>query len=145
VDARQTSQPFIKQPVALLLVRMYRYKGHHTRIALGEPLSEKPLPPKPVYRNILAEALKVSDYLSQNTQRSYLDASSHFRVSRARISQLMKIVNNISADLIIKIGQSTDQALLRRFSGKTLLKIVGMQNIEDRQDYIQNLLNTNKT
>jgi len=121
---------------------MYRYKGRHTRIVFGEPLPEKPARPKPAYRNILAEALKVRDYLNEDTQRSYLDASYYFRVSRARISQLMKIVNNIPEDFIVIIGQSNDQAVLRRFSGKTLLRIAGMRNREDRQNYVRYLLET---
>ena len=125
-----------------LLVSMYRYKGRHPRIALGEPLPEKPPEIKPIYRNILAEALKVKDYLNQDTQRSYIAASYHFRVSRARISQLMKIANNLPDDFIAKIGQTDDQALLRRFSGKTLLSIAGMHNQEDRQGYIQRLIET---
>ena len=142
MDSKHISQSLTKQTIVCLLVMMYRYKGRHTGIVLGEPLPGKPLPPKPVYRNILAEALKVKDYLNQDTQRSHLDASAHFRVSRARISQLMKIVNNLPEDFITKVGQSDDQALLRRFSGKTLLKIAGMPNQEERQGYIQHLLET---
>lgn len=66
VDSKHISQHFTKQMVVRLLVMMYRYRGRHTRIVLGEPLPEKPLPAKPIYRNILAEALKVKDYLSQD-------------------------------------------------------------------------------
>jgi hypothetical protein len=121
---------------------MYHYKGRHTRIALGEPLPQKPLPLKSVYKNIALESLKVRDYLRQNTQRSYLDASYHFCISRARISQLMKIVNIIPENLITKISQSSNQVLIRRFSGKTLLMIAGMDNIKDMQRYIYHLLKT---
>ena len=140
MDTRHISQPLTKQTVVRLLVMMYKYKGRHTRITLGEPLPDNPISLKPVYRNMLAEALKVKDYLSQDTQRSYPDASHHFQVSRARISQLMKIANNLPEDLIARIGQSDDQALLRRFSGKTLLRIAGMHNPEGWQDYIKDLM-----
>jgi len=52
---------------------MYKYQGRpacrdsgtgrHTRIVFGEPLPGKNLPPKPVLKNIVAEALKVKAFL----------------------------------------------------------------------------------
>lgn len=96
------------------------------------------MPPKPVYRNIIKEALKIKTFLNDDLERSYSSAGSHFKVSRARISQLMKIIDNIPEDFIIKLAASDDQILLKRFSGKVLYRISRLSK-EARQNAVGEL------
>lgn len=122
---------------------MYRYRGRAIQIVLGDPLPKKPEPPKPLYKNIVSQAVLVRSFLNENSQRSYLHASQQFRITRARVSQLMKIVNNLPGDFISQMAECQDQDLIHRFSGKTLLRIASMGTPCDRKNQIQHLLETN--
>ena len=53
-----------KTTIIQLLVRMYKYRTRFVRIVLGEPLPEMPPLPKPVPKNIIAEALKVKAFFA---------------------------------------------------------------------------------
>ena len=77
-----------------ILVKMYRHRGRGTSISLYDPLPSRPLPPPPVYKNIVAMAVQVREYLVENPQRTQTAAGNHFGVTRARVSQLMTIVEN---------------------------------------------------
>jgi len=120
-------------------VKMYRRRGKGTSISLYDPLPSLPQKPAPVYKNIVAMAVKVNEYLVQNPQRTYTSAGNHFGVTRARISQLMTIHEKLPDDFIEMMGQCDDQALIKRFSGKTLLKIAAKESPKQRQLYIKNL------
>jgi hypothetical protein len=119
---------------------MYRRRGKGTSISLYDPLPSLPQKPAPVYKNIVAMAVKVNEYLVQNPQRTYTSAGNHFGVTRARISQLMTIHEKLPDDFIDMMGQCDDQALIKRFSGKTLLKIAGLSKKTDRVSHIKKLL-----
>ena len=56
LDGKRT----LKAKVIQLLVAMYKYRGRHTQIVFGGPLLARPLPPKPLPKNIVAEVLKVT-------------------------------------------------------------------------------------
>jgi len=84
-------------------------------------------------------AIKVNEYLAQNPQRTYTSAGNHFGVTRARISQLMTIHEKLPDDFIRRMGECKDQNLIKRFSGKTLLKIAA-KNEKERQAQIKILL-----
>jgi len=120
-------------------VKMYRRRGKGTSISLYAPLPSLPQKPAPVYKNIVAMAVKVNEYLVQNPQRTYTSAGNHFGVTRARISQLMTIHEKLPDDFIEMMGQCDDQALIKRFSGKTLLKITAKSE-KERQTEIDQLL-----
>lgn len=126
--------------VIQLLVAMYKYRGRQTQIILGEPLQARPLPPKPVPKNIVAEALKVKAFLNEDPQRTYLHASQRFKVTKARISQLMKIADVLPQEFVDYMGRCQDQALIKQFSGKTLLRIAGLESPIHRQQVIGNLM-----
>lgn len=128
-DAKLTQ----KDQVIQLLVAIYKYRGRQTQIVLGEPLPARPLPPKPVPKNIVAEALKVKSFLNEDHQRTYLHASQHFKVTKARISQFMKIVNVLPGEFVDHMGSCQDQTVISRFSGKTLLQIAGLKSEKQRQ------------
>jgi len=120
-----------------ILVKMYRHRGRGTSISLYDPLPSRPLPPPPVYKNIVAMAVRVQEYLVENPQRTQTAAGNHFGVTRARVSQLMTILEKIPADLISSLKTTEDQSLIKRFSGKTLLKIAKLNTSKERRTYIE--------
>jgi hypothetical protein len=123
---------------------MYRYRGRQNRIVLGEPLPARPQPPKPVPKNIVAEAIKVKSFLTEDHQRTYLYASQRFKVTKARISQLMKIADVLPKEFLDYMGRCEDQALIRKFSGRTLLRIAGLESAIQRYEVFGNLIERNK-
>jgi len=125
-------------------VKMYRRRGRGTAISLYDPLPPLPQAPKPVYKNIVAMAIQVREYLIENPQRTQTAAGNHFGVTRARVSQLMTIVENLPDDFISIMKTTEDQSLLKRFSGKTMLRIAALSTPEQRQAHIQTALNTLK-
>jgi len=116
---------------------MYRRRGRGTAISLYDPLPPLPQAPRPVYKNIVAMAVQVREYLIENPQRTQTAAGNHFGVTRGRISQPMTILDNLPADLISSLNTTKDQTLIKRFSGKTLLKIAKLSIPEQRQSNIQ--------
>ncbi|MEK6531594.1 MAG: hypothetical protein AABZ23_03765 [Deltaproteobacteria bacterium] len=100
----------------------------------------RPLPPKPIQKNIVAEALNVKAFLTEDPQRTYRHASQHFKVSKARISQLMKIANVLPDDFVEYMRHCQDDDIIRRFSGKTLLRIAGLESTMERQAVIGELM-----
>lgn len=119
---------------------MYKYRGRHTQIVFGEPLTARPIPPKPMLRNMVSDALKVKAFLTEDPQRTYRHAGERFKVTKARISQLMKIVDVLPQEFLDYMGRCEDQTVIRRFSGKTLLRIAGIELYLQRQQVINNLL-----
>jgi len=136
LDGRRTSKP----EVVNLLVNMHKYRGKGFNIVFGDPLPPKPAPIKPAPKNIVKFAMEVKDFLSSSPNHSYKSAAGKFNVTRARISQLMKIVNTLPPDLIIQLKNCENNQLLRKFSGKHLLKIAKMDTINDRQININRLI-----
>jgi len=102
---------------------MYRRRGRGVAISLYDPLPKISKKPAPVYKNIVAMAVKVNEYLVQNPQRTYTSAGTHFGITRARISQLTKIANNLPVQLLKKLSETNDPALLKKYSGRSLLKM----------------------
>ncbi|NCU32663.1 MAG: hypothetical protein EOM23_07020, partial [Candidatus Moranbacteria bacterium] len=105
-----------------ILVKMYRRRGRGTAISLYDPLPPLPQAPRPVYKNIVAMAVQVREYLIENPQRTQTAAGNRFGITRARVSQLMTIVENLPDDFISIMKTTEDQSLLKRFSGKTMLR-----------------------
>ena len=93
-----------------------------------------------MFKNIVIEALRVQAYLEEAPSRTQTDAGHHFKVTRARISQLSKIVNNLPDDFIEKMRECEDRTMLKTFSGKRLLKIAGLENEQNRQKAIDQLV-----
>ena len=141
VDSEHYRGRFSKYKEIHILVKMYRRRGKGTSISLYDPLPSLPQKPTPVYKNIVAMAVKVNEYLAQTPQRTYTSAGDHFGVTRARISQLMTIVEKLPDDFIEKMGECKDQSLLKTFSGKTLLRIAHLSTPEQRQSYIETVRN----
>lgn len=123
-----------------IVVKMYRRRGKGTAISLYDPLPGIPQKPRPVYNNVVIEALKVHAFLKESPSRTQTDAGEHFNLTRARISQLTKIVNNLPRNFVEKMSGCADQSMLKTFSGKRLLKIAGLKNEQNRQKAIELLL-----
>jgi hypothetical protein len=119
---------------------MYRRRGRGTAISLYDPLPPLPQAPRPVYKNIVAMAVQVQEYLVENPQRTQTAAGNHFGVTRARVSQLMTIVENLPDDFISTMKTTEDQSLLKRFSGKALLRIASLKNHEQIHQSIQSTI-----
>ena len=98
------------------------------------------LPPKPIPKNIIAEALKVKAFLTDGPERNFRHASQHLRVSKTRISQLMKIVDVLPENFVNYMEHCQDETIIRRFSGKTLLRIAGLESPKQRQEAISELM-----
>ena len=60
--------------------------------------------------------------------------------SKARISQLTRIVDVLTEDFVDYIGHCKDEVLIRRFSGKTLLRLSGLESPDRQQAVIDQLM-----
>ena len=140
MDAEHNKRRLSKCKEIHILVKMYRHRGRGTSISLYDPLPSRPLPPPPVYKNIVAIAVRVREYLAENSQRTQTTAGNHFGVTRARVSQLMTIIESLPDDFISIMKTTKDQSLLKRFSGKTMLRIAGVKNKSNIQEAINLLL-----
>jgi hypothetical protein len=136
VDAKR----FTQHQCVQLVVKIFRYRNRGVLLTLGDPLPEKTPIPKPAPMNIIAKAQEIKAYIASVPQRTHLDAALHFKVTRARISQMMKIIDSLPADFTNRMSQTNDRKLLNRFSGKTLLGIAAMPGMTKRQAYLQQTL-----
>jgi len=91
-------------------------------------------------KNIAKIALNVKAYMEVNPGHSYSLVAENFNVSRARISQLLKIIDNLPTDFITKLQQTEDPIMLRRFSGKRLLKLASFQTSKHMESAIEALM-----
>lgn len=118
---------------------MFRYRRRGILLVLGDPLPERTPLPKPAPINIIAKALEIRAYIEADPQRTFRNAAIRFKVTRARISQMMKIVETLPSDFIVHMGQCQNHNTLRRFSGKTLLKIAALDSPQSRKQTIDGL------
>ncbi|MFH1190590.1 MAG: hypothetical protein V1670_00110 [Candidatus Omnitrophota bacterium] len=81
-------------------------------------------------------AIRIQEYLEENPQRTQTAAGSHFGITRARVSQLITIIEKLPDDFISIMKTTEDQSLIKRFSGKTLLKIAKLKTSTDMTGYI---------
>lgn len=135
VDSSQTPQPQCIQ----LLVRLYKRKRKRFELSVDQPfpnIASKVNMPK----NIVRQALDVKAHLTINPNKSFRHAAEHFNITVARISQLVKIVDNLPPHLIKELENSKDPILLRRFSGRRLLKIVSFETQNYMEQAIESLM-----
>jgi len=138
---RDTSQTPQVQYIQLL-VKVYKRRTKRFELSIDQPFPTLALKPVKKPKNIVRIALKVKAYTTINPGHSYSLVAENFNVSRARISQLLKIIDNLPAYFIRKIEETEDPILLRSFSGKKLLKIANLETKQRRQKEIKQLLKT---
>lgn len=135
VDTSQTPQVQHIQ----LLMRMYKRKRKRFELSIDQPFPHtvsKPSLPK----NIARQAIDVKTYLHINPGQSFSNAAKHFNITTARVSQLVKIVENLPPDFIKELENSKDPILLRRFSGRRLLKLASFETREHMEKAIDSLI-----
>jgi len=120
-------------------VRVYKRRNRRLELSLDRPFPEMVREIKKP-KNIVRIALDVKAYLTINPNSTQTMVAEHYKLTRARISQLLKIVDNLPAHFIRKIEESEDPILLRRFSGKRLLKIASFQTQEHMDSAIEALM-----
>ncbi len=140
LDSKQYSDYLSKHKIVHVLVKMYRRRGRGVAISLYDPLPALARKPEATYKNIVAIAIQVKEYLKNDPQRTYTTTGKHFGVTRSRISQLMTILEKLPDDFIYTMKTTEDQSLLKRFSGKTLLKIAAISGVSDRNIYVRQIL-----
>jgi hypothetical protein len=123
---------------------MHKYRGKGINIVFGDPLPPTPAPFKPAPKNIVKFAIEIKEFLTSDPAHTYKSAASKFNITRARISQLMKILNTPPPDLIIQLKNCENNEILPKFSGKSLLKIAKIGSFKERQTHINRLTCINR-
>jgi len=92
--------------------------------SLSDPIPPDPLSETVLRKNIVAKALKYYKYLTEDSSRSCLHISQHFGASLALVSQPIGLVNRLPKNFIDEMKDYKDHKILKRYSGRVLLKIV---------------------
>ena len=123
-----------------LLAKLYKRRRKRLEISIGQPFPD--VIPKPIKRpkNIVRQALHVKAFLSINPNLSYIHAAENFNLTKARISQLIKIVDNLPARFVKTLEETEDVTLLRRFSGRQLLKLTAFKTRKHVEQAIDSLM-----
>lgn len=115
------SKLLARQKWCWLRIPFYRRRRKRVEISIGEAFPEPTIKPANPPKNIARFALDVKAYLASNPGDSHSDAAKHFKVTRPRISQLLKIANKLPEQLLKQLAETDDPNLLERYSGKNLL------------------------
>lgn len=126
MDAKQFKKHLSRNKEVCLLVEIYRRRRKGVEISIGEPFPASTPKPIKAPKNIARFASDIKAYLTEHPETSYTDVGKHFEVSRARISQLMKIANNTPVSLFKELVESEDPNLLAKYSGKQLIKLASL-------------------
>ena len=125
-------------------MKLYKRRGKRLEMSIGQPFANQM--PSSIYipKNTAKEALRAKQYLVDHPDANQTHVADQFGVTRARISQLLKISTNIPDDFIAKLAQCKDPILLRRFTGKRLLKIASLEVEKNRIETIELLMPKDK-
>ncbi|MBN2120703.1 MAG: hypothetical protein JW734_06580 [Candidatus Omnitrophica bacterium] len=124
-------------------MKFYRKRKRSYLLSLDDPFPADPQPEPVIRKNIVAEAVLFYNYLKEDPARNYTQTGQRFGVSRARVSQLMSLIERLPKEFIDNLKDCQDQQLLQIFSGRTLLKIAKLNTPERRQERIEQLLPKN--
>jgi len=136
---RDTSQTPQVQYIQLL-VKVYKRRTKRFELSIDQPFPTPTPQPARMPKNIIKIALDVKAYTEVHPGHSYSLVAENFNVSRARISQLLKIIDNLPTDFITKLQETEDPIMLRRFSGKRLLKLASFQTRKHMEGAIEALM-----
>ena len=132
----RTSQPAEVQ----LVINITRKRGSSQIIIFEKPSPRDPLLAPIDRNNIVALALQLHAYLAADPTRFHDEVALKFGTSRPQVSQYLKLVDQLPPDFINRMKTCKDQKTLRRFSGRTLIKISKLRSMDDRQQEIEHLL-----
>jgi len=121
-------------------VKVYKRRTERFELSIDQPFPTPTPQPVKMPKNIARIALDVKAYTTINPGHSYSLVAENFNVSRARISQLLKIIDNLPAYFIRKIEETEDPILLRRFSGKRLLHLASFETRKHMESAIEALM-----
>ena len=106
----------------------------------------EPLPParvrKPhIYKNTIAEALKIKEFINNGSGRiTWAKTCKELHISESKLAHLLKIVNNLPSEFIENMKLCDDQAMLKIFRGRMLLRISRLKTAKERREEIEHLL-----
>jgi len=92
--------------------------------------------------NIVTQALQFQAHLNEDPSRSHVDVSQHFGISRDRVAQLISVVNRLPVKLVDFLRDYDDPAILKIFTGRTLIRIAKLPTARARQVETNRLLST---
>ena len=108
--------------------------------SLVDPILDDPLPAPPVRKNILAEAVRFNKFHEENPGLTYEAIGRHFGVTRARVSQLISLVERLPKNFIDQLAGSTDQNVIKLFPYHVLFRISRLPLKEQLKTINQTLL-----
>lgn len=108
-------------------------------LSVADPFPPTPAPKPIIRKNIITQAVKLKEYLEMDPSRTFTETGNHFGVSRARVSQLMSIIEKLPEDFIIRAKHHQDPKLLSLMSGRKILQIAKTKNLQSRLDKLNRL------
>jgi len=126
---------------AILLLRFYKSRKKGTLLSLIKPFEAPPARPKRIYQNIIYEGLKLQSFIeSSPTRITWARASQELQISDSKIAHLLKIVNAMPPDFVETMRSCSDEAKLKIFNKRRLLRISRLQTDKERRNEIERLL-----
>ena len=137
VVARRSPQPQVIQ----LVVRMEIRRSRKILLSFFEPLPSVRIRKPHIYKNTIAEALKIKEFINNGSGHiTWAKACKKLHVSESKLAHLLKIVNKLPSEFIENMKLCNDQAMLRTFRGRVLLRISRLKTKKECQEEIERLL-----
>ncbi len=136
MDARLTTSPYPQEEIRLL-IKLYRKREKGLLLSLGDPFPEEPIHKPPPRKNIVAEAVRFHKFHEENSGLTYEAIGQHFGVTRARVSQLIGLVEHLPEDFITRLKNSTDQDFIKSFPYRVLFKISKLPLLKEQREMIR--------
>ncbi len=120
-------------------MKVYSRRTKRYELSIDQPFPASTPQEAKMPKNIAKIALEIKAYVDLNPGQPNTAVANNFNVTRARISQLLKIADKLPTNFITKLQETKDPIMLRKFSGKQLLKIASIQNRKHMEDAIEAL------
>jgi len=113
---------------------------------LGQPPELPPARPKRIYQNIIYEGLKLQSFIKNSpTRMTWARASQELQISDSKIAHLLKIVNAMPPDFVETMKSCGDEAKLKIFNKRRLLRISRLKTEKERRNELERLLSNNSS
>ena len=131
VVARRSPQPQVIQ----LVVKMEVRRSRRILLSFFEPLPPVPIRKPHIYKNTIAEALKIKEFINNGPGRiTWAKTCKELHLSESKLAHLLKIVNKLPSEFIENMKLCDDQEKLRIFTGCRLLRISRIKNESPRAE-----------